>query len=330
MDLIWYKYLFYNHLKHFWRNSIVDRLNRHGVHCITFSDERIRHYAGRDILNKKMLNELISQQIESGKPFLISRLGGCETKYTTSYLSGNAKKKRVAITELCTNAGFFPPRIESADHFAQLYIDSLREIDICGVWRYFMEDYLLCKYAPAARLSILEWLEPWRAEMDTIPWSHSLKGKKVLVVHPFSKSIEKQYHKNREQIFQNRYKADAILPEFELITFKAVQSMGGKGSEVYETWFEAFNVMTDKIRQIDFDIAIVGCGAYGLPLAAKIKQMGKQAIHLGGATQLFFGIMGGRWNKVHEITLLQNDAWVHPSDQETPYCAKNIENGCYW
>ena len=330
MDLIWYKYLLYNHLKHFWRNSIVDRLNRHGVHCITFSDERIRYYAGRNILSKKTLNELISQYIESGKPFLVSRLGGCETKYTTSYVSGNTKKKQAAIKELCTNAGFFPPSIESADYFAQLYIDSLQEIDICGVWRYFMEDYLLYSYAPSARLSILEWLEPWRAEMDTIPWSHSLKGKKVLVVHPFSESIEEQYQKKRKQIFQNKYKTDVILPEFELITFKAVQSMGGKGTEAFTTWFDALNGMADKIRQIDFDIAIVGCGAYGLPLAAKIKQMGKQAIHLGGATQLFFGIMGGRWDKVQEIVLLQNDTWVHPSDQETPYCAKNIENGCYW
>jgi threonine dehydrogenase-like Zn-dependent dehydrogenase len=39
--------------------------------------------------------------------------------------------------------------------------------------------------------------------------------------------------------------------------------------------------MIDEIGKIDFDVAILGCGAYGLPLAAAIKGMGKQAIHLG-------------------------------------------------
>ena len=49
--------------------------------------------------------------------------------------------------------------------------------------------------------------------------------------------------------------------------------------------------------KIDFDVAIIGCGAYGFPLAAKLKQAGKQAIHLAGATQLLFGIKGKRWEE---------------------------------
>lgn len=44
--------------------------------------------------------------------------------------------------------------------------------------------------------------------------------------------------------------------------------------------------------KINFDTAIIGCGAYGMPLAAQIKNAGRQAIHLGGAVQLLFGIKG--------------------------------------
>ena len=50
-----------------------------------------------------------------------------------------------------------------------------------------------------------------------------------------------------------------------------------------------------------FDVAIIGCGAYGMPLAAMLKQAGKQAIHLGGATQLLFGIKGKRWEEIKTI-----------------------------
>lgn len=48
--------------------------------------------------------------------------------------------------------------------------------------------------------------------------------------------------------------------------------------------------MKDEIDKRDYDIALIGCGAYGFPLAAHIKRSGKKAVHLGGALQLLFGI----------------------------------------
>ena len=100
--------------------------------------------------------------------------------------------------------------------------------------------------------------------------------------------------------------------------------------------------MEDKISEIDFDIAILGCGAYGLPLAAHIKRMGRQAIHLGGGTQLLFGIKGRRWEENYvwkyptpvKLDLnykdLFNEHWVRPSREETPQNAQRVEDGCYW
>lgn len=46
---------------------------------------------------------------------------------------------------------------------------------------------------------------------------------------------------------------------------------------------------------VDYDIVLLGCGAYGFPLAAYAKRRGKQAIHMGGSLQLLFGIKGKRW-----------------------------------
>ena len=40
--------------------------------------------------------------------------------------------------------------------------------------------------------------------------------------------------------------------------------------------------MSEEIAKIDFDIALIACGAYGFPLASRIKNMGKIAIHCGG------------------------------------------------
>ena len=46
----------------------------------------------------------------------------------------------------------------------------------------------------------------------------------------------------------------------------------------------------------DYDVAIVGAGAYSLPLAAHARDTGHAAIQMSGATQLLFGIKGKRWD----------------------------------
>jgi len=90
--------------------------------------------------------------------------------------------------------------------------------------------------------------------------------------------------------------------------------------------------MKQKIENIDFDICIIGCGAYGFPLAAHVKRMGKKAFHLAGVTQLLFGIKGRRWeeSEVWPYMNLFNENWVRPSDNEKPNNAQKVEGGCYW
>jgi hypothetical protein len=168
-------------------------------------------------------------------------------------------------------------------------------------------------------------LEPW---YDDKPWSAALSVKKVLVVHLFQESIEEQY-KKRELLFPNT----DILPQFELITYKAIHSIGGNKPESFQTWFESLDFMTEEIRKIDFDVAIIGCGAYGFPLAARVKQMKRQAVHLAGATQLLFGIKGSRWEQGNYKPIFEkifNEHWIRPSESEKPLKAEAIEGACYW
>jgi hypothetical protein len=91
--------------------------------------------------------------------------------------------------------------------------------------------------------------------------------------------------------------------------------------------------MKNDIKKIDFDIALIGCGAYGMPLAAFIKkELNKQAIHMGGCLQLLFGIKGKRWetDSFKWDKILYNDAWVRPTDDLKPSNYKKVEDGCYW
>jgi hypothetical protein len=151
----------------------------------------------------------------------------------------------------------------------------------------------------------------------------ALEGKKVLVVHPFEESIQRNYP-NRELFFPF-----PLLPSFELITLRAIQTISfNRGG--FENWFQALETMCEKVNNIDFDVMIVGAGAYGMPLAAFAKRMGKQSIHLGGATQILFGIKGRRWDSIPKISALFNSNWTRPLISETPLGFDKIENGCYW
>lgn len=156
----------------------------------------------------------------------------------------------------------------------------------------------------------------------------SVRRKKVLVIHPFADSIKYQYENNRKKLFQNT----DYLPKFKLYTMKAVQTIADERDDRFDDWFEALDYMYFEAMKFDFDIALIGCGAYGYPLAAKLKKAGKQAIHLGGVLQIMFGVIGKRWEDDENpiVRNLFNEYWIRPSDNEIPSNSKSVEKGCYW
>ena len=61
--------------------------------------------------------------------------------------------------------------------------------------------------------------------------------------------------------------------------------------------------------------------------------MGKGAIHLGGATQILFGIMGKRWERDGYADLMSNiinEYWTRPLLEEHVLGEEEVEGGCYW
>lgn len=288
----------------------------------------LKSYVGNPILTSNDANKFIIQKINSGEPFLAARFGSTELLNMHTYDFGAKGKYNVdyRFKQLCDWSGFFPNDISLYEDFVSLMKHSCKDIDLIAVWFNPFEDYYIKNYMKdnIAQTYLLDF-EPWA---DKIHWSSALEGKKVLIIHPFEDTIKEQYMK-REKIFIN----SDILPKFKLETLKAVQTLSDNKDERFSNWFEALEYMYKEAMKKDFDIAIIGCGAYGLPLAAKLKASGKQAIHLAGATQLLFGIKGKRWESNKEFAYVQkwfNDSWVYPSKNENIVNGKKVEGGCYW
>jgi len=263
-------------------------------------------------------------------PCLIARFGSTELACVNFYTRWRLDR-RVPVPypsavrhAIQVNSGVFPTDDASLDRFSEIYLNAVSLTDVMGVWFNRNEHAIVDRYCPNARLVHLEALNP---VLHEDPWSVELEGRTVLAVHPFARTIESQYRTNRAALFGN----PKVLPEFELKTLQAVQSIAGTECP-HETWFHALASMRDRIAETEFDVAIIGAGAYGLPLAAAVKGMGKQAVQLGGATQLLFGIRGRRWEveSPDDIAPLFNEHWVRPSAEETPEGKDLVEGGCYW
>lgn len=278
-----------------------------------------------NLLQPKLMGDTagryIGDKIADGCPLMVARLGAVEVKAVLygilpppiKYLLTNYVKRT-----LHTNAGFFPVDDDAIRQFAELMLDSMKQVDILASWR--LEELL---FMPQLRRSVkipLGELDP--AIGKDYVWSSALEGKDVLVVHPFAESIQRQYEVNRKRLFDN----PAVLPKFKsLQTIKAVQTIAGN-TMGFKSWFDALEYMEKEISQRNFDIALIGCGAYGFPLAAYVKGMGRKAVHIGGALQLYFGIKGKRWDNRN----MYNEYWVSPSSDEKPRNLEKVENGCYW
>lgn len=288
-----------------------------------------------ELLETVETQNLIRNLLLSDVPCMIARFGSVELQAVVDSLCKPTAKNALRFVKgqipawgyssstmrtMHINAGFFPATPKMLDRFGRLMLECMPLVDLLGSWR--PEEAVVMPYMPAVVRAPLYALEPYYFDN---PWTPALEGKKVLVVHPFEDTIRKQHEAGRyEHLFADK----RLTPQYELQTLKAVQSIACNKPAEFDDWFQALDWMKAEIGKRDFDIAIIGCGAYGFPLAAYVKQMGKKAVHLGGAVGILFGILS---NSVEtNQNSLVNEFWVRPSKAETPFNYNIVENGRYW
>jgi hypothetical protein len=272
-------------------------------------------------LDAYLTAQYIGKAIRARSPFLASRLGFAEAR-CLSQPGGIEEPSDFVMEIIWRHAGVFPAEKSQFKAFGETYLSALGQVDLLGLIGNAAEKNLVDAHAGSVATCDLGSLEPY---LHPFSWSQYLQGLKVLVVHPFVESIKRQYAEHRTEIFLN----PDVLPEFELRLLRAPQTLAGN-NDGYKSWTDAYNRTAEMISNADFDVAILGCGAYGLPLAALVKKSGKVAIHLGGATQLLFGISGKRWIEKAAFRVIMTHVWRPPLDVERPQGLEKVEEGCYW
>ena len=283
-------------------------------------------YGAQPIMTTPDGRAVLTEAIRRGEPFMAARFGTTEGAAFVSYwkllLSADgdfSTYPQIYLDNICTYSGFFPNDKEILRRWGDMETEACRDLDLLGVMNFLNEEWLARTLCPQARL-----MPNGGLASAAHGWAPVLEGRKVLVAHPFTDTIRSQYENHREEIFPGTN----ALPAFDIRYVKAVQTIADQKDPRFETWFDALDYMTAEIEKQDFDVALLGCGAYGFPLAARVKRMGKIAVHMGGSLQTLFGIKGARWDR--QYADMYNDAWVYPSQAETPQGFEKVEGGCYW
>jgi len=254
------------------------------------------------------------------KPMAIGKIGSSECRALAAG-RGWHELTQLDLHDIYVGAGVFPPDPTSLQSFFSIYGNHLTDVDVIAKWLGPLEEKLINSYCPCATSVELRDLEPYYWDD---PWSQALENKNVLVISPFADSINSQYTK-RELLWQD----PKVLPKFNLRTIKCPLSWY-VGKRDGSTWGAEFEDLKHEMEKESFDICLIGAGAWSLPLAVHAKRLGKIGIHLGGALQILFGIKGKRWDEHDVISEFYNDAWVRPSEKETPTTSFKVEGGCYW
>ncbi len=291
----------------------------------------------KEVKFNKEANDILKNKILEGSPFCALRVGNTEAtlidNYFSSKLEGQRGYSNIAVNYALKTGGFFVPESidleklnDYFDDLVNIQLEGFRNADIMMMWGACrMEAVLANHFALPSCCNISYFsLIPYIEEYE--PWTIALASKKVLVVTSVPDSVEYQY---RRKDVISPYKI-SVLPEFTLITYRMIQTCQ-QDKKNFGTWFDALAHVEKDILSIDFDIAIVGAGFYGVPLCNAIKKAGKIAIEMCGLTPFIFGIAGKRFVQDQKgfYGKYMTDAWIRPFDEKPSWYAQ-VEGGCYW
>lgn len=282
-------------------------------------------------MNKVQKDNLyIKQVIEENKPFFIGRIAGCELKVAYNHLKGDFLELADDIIELENNAGIKIINNESLNKYVHNLVKSYENCTVIAEWettgKVFAHTGIGQQLITNKTQNIVKIdaraLEPYYFKDS---WMPALKNKKILIIHPFVKTFQKQVP-NLKNVFPN-------MEWFDKCEFQFIQPpMTIAGNHANKDWQEHYDTFIQSLRtHNNFDIALVAAGGYGMLISDYIfSELRKSVIYIGGALQLFFGVIGKRWFENKDILKFVNDNWIRPDKEDKPPNYINVEKGCYW
>ncbi len=262
----------------------------------------------------------------------VGRIAGIELRVAAAVLQGRTVTPH-DLGELENNAGIHVTSPTSLRRYAEQLVAAYQACTHIAEWPtagpvYQItgsgQDYITHRTPNIPKIPARA-LEPYYQSPTEPTWMDALKGKRILVVHPFVHTFQAQVE-HLPALHPNR-------SWFEGCTFQFVRppvTLGGQHHQ--QDWSTALQPILDTLDTTEFDVALVGAGGYGMLIAHHLYQTHPAAsvLYIGGALQLFFGVIGKRWFTNPEVMSLVTSKWVRPLPADRPVGWEKVERGCYW
>ena len=280
------------------------------------------------IQGAKAIRKAIYTALEDNDGALIGRNGSTELLLMIDV------NRPYLYSALVNNAGIFPIRsIQCIIKWQLKSIDATKYSDVLatGVYPRFIQEELesLRLWNFQGYQVPLRSLEPYYVIQEN-QWIQLLSGHRVAVVSSFCQTMQSQVEK-LNKVWPSKLMPNDINWTWVQTGYSPGVAKGrNKWPPHVKSWSDAVDYVVSEVVIQGARFALIGCGGLGMLIAKALKERGVIAIVLGGAIQVLFGIKGKRWENHEIISTFWNDAWVWPSEAETPVNARSIEGGCYW
>ena len=287
------------------------------------------------------LHNYVKNKLENKEIFILPRIAGIENNYAmigaliqqSGQLNPNFAefiKKTSGVMK--NNAGIKFTNINDVVAYSKLYLDAFHKCDAYFDWEPWGD--VVAAINESYNFVSVNFEKPrfWSFSLDIFhniynkPWTHALKGKRLLIISPFINSFKSQL-----SVMNKIYDGVILFPECSFVFLKPPQTQGTNPSKVFHEELDDFNKKIEEIKD-DFDVALVSCGGYGNLVCEQIYSKGKSSIYIGGVLQMYFGIYGERWvrERPDVMKLFKNEYWKRPLEEEKPHGSQNVEGSAYW
>jgi len=228
--------------------------------------------------------------------------------------------------------GIFPRDPVFYDRYYSHFIEQARSHDYLGLFGEPNEPTIFGHYGLTNRLMDFRDQEPDRSTPDrpSACYLPHFAGRRLLLVSPFAPLL-------KERATQSTFEAVWAKTGKRWFDPSAVEALlvpYGWSREVQERHGDSLSLLralTEQMDSLSYDVALIGAGGMGIPLAAHAKSRGKVAIALGGHLQVLFGVLGERWRRSETWRRdYINPAWIDPPPEYRPKEDALVDGGAYW
>jgi hypothetical protein len=293
-----------------------------------------------NFLDDSKITNFILDKMNDDNGFFLGRIGGGDYNALLDYYINGGDINKINFNELFNNVsnfnGYFDKEknIDIKKKNFEIYLKSLEHSYLnseclsnpCEVIENGLEinkknkfNKYICKDKKLIKYYYIEAIMPFLKDFKIFA-----EGKKVLIISPFSKTIEHQFqYKN---LLINNYE----YPDFTLLTYNTPITYNNKDDNLdfikTNNWLEQSELMANEINNIDFDIALLSCGSYAVYLGNFISEkMNKKAIYIGGPLNVFFCIKGERYTNSQFYLDMMNNKYIIDAFEKEQYT--NISGG---